>query len=138
MAGIDFEPNEATQQIAGVQLRSIRLLRNAGAGLEFGFHAYSAKSPPCSVQLTDTLIVGPLTTAPSAGGPAPTAKAYRRWAILFEAWTPSLPAGIVGLDRTVIVDGPGWGSPLVWVEKPASALAVGETVISLTPPVYPY
>ena len=49
MAGIDIEPNEFNQQISGVEIQRTRLLRNAGSGLAFTFHAYNSSSPPCSI-----------------------------------------------------------------------------------------
>jgi hypothetical protein len=118
MAGIDFEPNEASQQITGVEVHSTRLLRNAGSGVAFTLHAYTAASPPCSVLLNNTLVVGPLTAAPSAGGRSPTKKHYRRWGMLFEAWSTGLPSGQVEFIDTTVVDTVGWGSPVIWVEKP--------------------
>eukprot|EP01052_Picozoa_sp_SAG31_P051470 SAG31_NODE_12231_length_957_cov_1.139860_2_plen_208_part_01 len=72
------------------------------------------------MRFNDTLIVGPNSSEicrPTSPG-CYTNKLYRRWGILIEAHSPTLPGGHVQFTRTVVVDAPGWSSPPVWVEKP--------------------
>ena len=73
--GIDLEPNKIGQQIIDVEIRSTRLLRNAGAGVQLALATYTNKSPPFGVNFTDVLVVGP--DAPCTQYDPPTARAQR-------------------------------------------------------------
>lgn len=122
-----MQPNSAHNTISGVEIKSCRILRNAGAGVQFALHAYTAQTKPVGVCFNDSLIVGPLSVClPSTPG-CYTNKPYRRWGILFEAHTAVLPSGHVQFSKTTVVDSIGWNSPPVWVEKPwhQAPLSVG-------------
>ena len=120
MAGIDFEPNSPHNSIDGVQISSCKILRNAGAGVQFSLHALTKDTNPLGVNFTDTLIVSPLSIClPGAPG-CYTKKPYYRWGILVEAGGPTLPAGVINFNSTAVIDTGHWSSPPVWVEKPYS------------------
>jgi hypothetical protein len=56
------------------------------------------------VVFNDTLIVGPLTASIPTGQTPPATKPYRRWGVLVEAWTPTLPAeGHIRLHNTTVI-----------------------------------
>lgn len=121
------EPNSNRQALSGIEIRSCRVLRNAGAGIQFALHAYSQKSKTVDVLINNTLIVGPLQPCvPSApdcylpSHPTKPAKPYRRWGVLVEAWAPTLPKGNIRFANVAVIDAPGWSEPAVWVEKTAT------------------
>ena len=117
--GIDLEPNKIGQQIIDVEIRSTRLLRNAGAGVQLALATYTNKSPPFGVNFTDVLVVGPDAPCTQYDPACSVSKPYYRWAVLVEAWADSLPQGHVHFNGLTVIDAAGWSSPPVWVEKPA-------------------
>jgi len=138
MAGIDFEPNSNQQPLSGIEFRSCRVLRNAGAGVQFSLHAYSSKSKAMDVHFNDTLIVGPfkpcVPSAPDCYLPSrltKPAKSYYRWGVLVEG-ASTLPRGSVSFANTAVVDTPGWSLPVVWVEKAANEGSFDVSFTNLT------
>lgn len=121
MAGIDFEPNSASNAIDGVQISSCKILRNAGAGVQFSLHALTKDTKPMGVAFADTLIVSPLSICVPGAPGCYTSKPYYRWGILVEAAGATLPAGVINFSSTTVIDTGHWSSPPVWVEKPYSS-----------------
>jgi hypothetical protein len=132
MAGIDFEPNSARQEISAVKFQSCRVLRNAGAGVQFSLHAYSKKSHAVDILFNNTLIVGPLSPCTQYQSDCYTKKPYYRWGILVEAWSPTLPPGKIHFNNATVVDALGWSSPSVWVEKSGAPNSLTVSFTNLT------
>jgi hypothetical protein len=132
------EPNSNREPLSGIEIRSCRVLRNAGSGVQFSLHAYSSKSKVVDVQFNDTLIVGPLKPCvPSApdcylpSRPTKPAKPFYRWGVLVEGG-PTLPGGSVSFANTAVVDAPGWSLPVIWVEKAGNPGSFGVRFTNLT------
>ena len=121
MAGIDFEPNSASNTIDGVQISSCKILRNAGAGVQFSLHALTKDTKPLGVAFADTFIVSPLSVCTPGAPGCYTSKPYYRWGILVEGAGATLPAGVINFSSTTVIDTGHWSSPPVWVEKPYSS-----------------
>jgi 2,5-diketo-D-gluconate reductase A len=134
MAGIDFEPNEPRNSLSGIEIRSCRVVRNAGAGVQFALHAFTEKSPSVDILFNQTLIVGPSSPCVKSDPDCFLTKgtSYYRWGILVEAWSPTLPTGSIRFINTTVVDTHGWSSPPVWIEKPTTPTALTVEFTDLT------
>ena len=132
------EPNERFEPLSGIEIRSCRVLRNAGSGVQFSLHAYTSKSKVVDVRFDNTLIVAPLKPCvPSApdcylpSRPTKPAKSFYRWGVLVEGGS-TLPGGSISFTNTTVVDGPGWSLPVVWVEKAGNRGSFGVRFTNLT------
>lgn len=58
MAGIDFEPNEATERLSNIVMRNCVSQNNTGDGFAFYLHSLNATSHPVSIRLEGCKAIG--------------------------------------------------------------------------------